>query len=71
MYWKGCDRKWLWPNLTHHLSICVEGMREHQVSQSSSTEVKDTTMIREFLLKYILNMGNIKIQNDDMHRQIC
>jgi hypothetical protein len=29
-YWQECGRKWLWPNLTHNPSICVNGTREQQ-----------------------------------------
>jgi hypothetical protein len=68
------ERMWkevAWLNSMHDLCTCVKGMREHQDSLFSSTKVKHSTMTREFLLKYILKMGNIKTQNDDMHTQIC
>jgi hypothetical protein len=26
LYWKGCGRKWLWPNLRYYPGICLEGL---------------------------------------------
>jgi hypothetical protein len=25
--WKGCGRKWPWPNLRYYPEICLEGLR--------------------------------------------
>jgi len=28
MNWKGCERKWSWPNLRYYPGICLEGLRK-------------------------------------------
>jgi hypothetical protein len=28
MNWKGCGRKWLWPNLRYYPSVCLEELRK-------------------------------------------
>jgi hypothetical protein len=28
MNWKGCGKKWSWPNLRHYPAICLEGLRK-------------------------------------------
>jgi hypothetical protein len=28
MNWKGCERKWSWPNLRHYTGIYLEGLRK-------------------------------------------
>jgi hypothetical protein len=43
MNWKGCGRKWLWPDLRYQLGICLEGVRN--VMESSVRVVSDLAEI--------------------------
>jgi hypothetical protein len=37
MNWKEFERKWSWPNLRYHPSICLEGLRTKALSQESQS----------------------------------
>jgi hypothetical protein len=43
MNWKGCGRKWSWPNLKYYPGICLEGLRKatKTLSQDSRSASRD------------------------------
>jgi hypothetical protein len=67
MNWKGCGRKWSWPNLRYYLGIFLEGLRNttkvlSQDNRSLRRELNQkpleykegliTTQLRRFGTKY-------------------
>jgi len=55
----------------HHLTHNPAFVSREWGNSRTSAEGTGSTIIRQFILKYLLKMGNIKIRNDDMHTQIC
>jgi hypothetical protein len=38
MNWKGCGRKWLWPNLRYYPGICLEELRKTTKNLSQDSQ---------------------------------
>jgi hypothetical protein len=41
MDWKGCGRKWQWPNSRYYSSICQEGLRKTMKTLTVNEHAKE------------------------------